>query len=107
MLSISLSEAGSFDWVANPVDDGTLGFVPVQFDALADRFFRIAMSAVDNATTDKNVNMLLTDAAVSIYSLVPSRRSDGNSEGDAKYVDIMNKYLTHPTIYALLEQLYQ
>ena len=107
VLSISLSEAGSFDWVANPVDDGTLGFVPVQFDALADRFFRIAMSAVDNATTDKNVNMLLTDAAVSVYSLVPSRRSDGNSEGDAKYVDIMNKYLTHPTIYALLEQLYQ
>jgi hypothetical protein len=106
VLSISLSEAGSFDWEANPVDDGTLGFVPVQFDALADRFFRIAMSAVDNATTDKNVNMLLTDAAVSLYSL-PSIRSVGNSEVDAKYVDIMNKYLTHPTINALLEQLYQ
>ena len=107
VLNVSLSEAGSFDWVANPVDDGSLGFEPVQFDNLAVWFFDIAQSAADSASTEQDVNILLTDAAVNIYSLVPSVRQYSNVEVDAPYVASMRSYLEHPIISELISKMYK
>ena len=107
VLNISLTEAGSFDWVANPVADSSLGYTPVSFDTLADKFFRMALNMADASGVDESANMLTANIAVSIYSLVPSTRLNGNAEVDAVYVNNMRKYLEHPKIAALVKQMYQ
>ena len=107
VLNISLTEAGSFDWVANPVVDTSLGYNTVSFDALASKFFRIALNMADAAGVEESANMLTANVAVSIYSLVPSARFGVNGEYDATYVANMRKYLEHPKIAALVKQMYQ
>ncbi len=107
VLNVSLVEAGSFDWVANPIVDSSLGYKQVSFDNLADRFFRIALNMADATDVEESANMLTVNVAVSIYSLVPSTRVNGNAEVDAIYVDNMRKYFEHSKVAAMVEQMYK
>ena len=107
VLNICLLEAGSFDWVANPEAGSSLGFEPVSFDALANRFLGMALSAVKSGGAEESVNRLFADVVVKLYSLVPSVRILGGKEVDAEYVDNMRSYLEYPAIATLINKMYK